>query len=126
MSVRMSDRHVESGPIVPVLLSVSLPPDGDERSTISGTVRIQGMSVIAIIVCTNLITNLLMNVLLTLLCSRWTIGALVLAEVLVVVAEYLIYSVTFGGGLKLFCLRWRQMLCRVGWVDIDENTATDG
>lgn len=42
MSVRMSDRHVESGPIVPVLLSVSLPPDGDERSTISGTVRIQG------------------------------------------------------------------------------------
>lgn len=42
MSVRMSDRHMESGPIVPVLLSVSLPPDGDERSTISGTVRIQG------------------------------------------------------------------------------------
>ena len=80
---------------------------------------------IAIIVCTNLITNLLMNVLLTLLCSRWTIGALALAEVLVVVAEYVIYSVTFGGGRKLFCLRWRQMLCRVGWVDTDENTATE-
>ena len=61
-------------------------------------------SAIAIIVCTNVITNLVMNVLLTLLCPQWTIGVLVLAETLVVVAEYLIYSVPFGRGQKLFLL----------------------
>jgi hypothetical protein len=125
MSVRLSDRHVESDPIVPVLLSVSCLLTVLKEAPFLALCGYRGMSAIAIIVCTNLITNLLMNVLLTLLCSRWTIGALVLAEVLVVVAEYLIYSVTFGGGRKLFCLRWRQMLCRVGWVDTDENTATE-
>jgi len=61
-------------------------------------------SAIAIIVCTNVITNLVMNVLLTLLCPQWTIGVLVLAEALVVVAEYLIYSVPFGRGRELFLL----------------------
>jgi hypothetical protein len=59
---------------------------------------------IAITVCTNVITNLVMNVLLTLLCPQWTIGVLVLAEALVVVTEYLIYSVPFGRGQKLFLL----------------------
>ena len=61
-------------------------------------------SAIAIIVCTNVITNLVMNILLTLLCPQWTIGVLVLAEALVVVVEYLIYSVPFGRGWKLFLL----------------------
>lgn len=64
----------------------------------------RGKSAIAIIICTNVITNLVMNVLLTLLCPQWTIGVLVLAETLVVVAEYLIYSVPFGRGRKLFLL----------------------
>lgn len=61
-------------------------------------------SAIAIVVCTNVITNLVMNILLTLLCPQWTIGALVLAEALVVAAEYLIYSVPFGRGWKLFSI----------------------
>ena len=75
-------------------------------------------SAIAIIVCTNVITNLVMNVLLTLLCPQWTMGILALAEALVVIAEYGIYSVPFGRGKKLFLLTLAAnvLSCGVGLI----------
>lgn len=75
-------------------------------------------SAIAIIICANVITNLVMNALLTLLYPQWTIGILALAEALVVVAEYAIYSVPFGRGKKLFLLTLAAnvLSCGIGLI----------
>ncbi len=59
---------------------------------------------IVIIVCVNIITNLVMNVALALLYPQRTVGALAVAEAMVVVAEYFIYSIPFGKSWKLFFL----------------------
>ena len=58
---------------------------------------------ITVIVCVNTITNLLLNMVLTLVPGGAGWWILVL-EPLVVLAEYLIYAVAFGGSGRLFVL----------------------
>ena len=75
-------------------------------------------SAIVIIVCTNVITNLVMNVSLAMLCPQWTMGVLGIAETLVIVAEYAIYTVPFGEGWRLFLLTLaaNALSCGIGTI----------
>lgn len=61
-------------------------------------------SALAITACVNVITNLTMNLALTLCFRRWTPPLLLTAEALVVVVEYLIYTIPFGRSRRLFLL----------------------
>ena len=59
---------------------------------------------LVIVVLANVITNLSLNLFLLLVPSAYSPVWILILEIIVVAAEYLVYRIAFGGSVKLFLL----------------------